>query len=145
MKKSQFFALVVVVAIVGMAGAVVGYRLEDRDNDKYHEGVAFLDGSGAYPSAIGMATFEARPKESIFKLQLQGVPELANTALDIAIRTTLADGIKIGTLKIDGKGKGNITIKVKAGQTFPEIADGSEVALKTAVGKTVAEGFFGAP
>ncbi len=139
--------LLVTAAMISVVGGTLGGAfIADQRADEYHEGIALLDGSGAYLNAHGLANFKVTPEGDIFKLQISGAPELANSLVTIQIATTsLADAVTVGTFKLDGVGKGNLTIKAKTGQAFPDVINGTQVLLKTASSATVAEGFFGAP
>ncbi|MBI4295934.1 MAG: hypothetical protein HY667_02315 [Chloroflexi bacterium] len=120
-----------------MVAYEVRYNMEESE---YHNGVALLDGSGPFKNAQGTAFYEARgTKEVRFKVQLSGVPELANTTIDVIVGDT-----KVGQMKIDAGGKGKLSVKAKPGD-FPAVTDLTEVTIKTITPKqTVAEGVFGA-
>ncbi|MBI2836572.1 MAG: hypothetical protein HYX85_02640 [Chloroflexi bacterium] len=158
MNAARWFGVIVVAAVIGLLGGLVGVKLDSiLETDKgtegvekeegsileaYRVGIVFLEGSTAFPDAHGIATFETKQKngvviESIFKLQLEDADTLAKTTLNVSI-----DGVNIGVLKIDGKGNGTMTVKKKANELFPAVHDGSLLEVKTADSTLVASGSF---
>ncbi|MBI2852032.1 MAG: hypothetical protein HYX84_02855 [Chloroflexi bacterium] len=167
MNKTRWIMLVAVVAVIGLLGGLAGGKLDSiLETEKgtegikkqegsileaYDFGIVFLDGSTAFPDAHGVAVFEAKRTESILKVRLEGVPELANTTLNVFIELAAADGaveteVQVGVLSVDSKGRGKYEIKAPAGSgLLPVVDDGSEIRFKqTGVSgnKLVASGTF---
>jgi hypothetical protein len=149
-KRSHWFVLVALVALLSVGGGFVGQKVEEALEGGYHQGTAFLDGVGV-KTAIGSAVFEDAVGGAFMKVQLQGALEVAEQTLDVSIASAPgAVAASVGALQIDALGKGAVTIKAN-GAGFPAIKGGSIITLTTArtagslTVREVARGTFGVP
>ncbi len=138
MRKSQSVLLMAIVVVIALTGGVLGGTLVSNSlsptpatvlaENEYELGTAFLVGSPSHPAAHGMTVLkeELAENERTIKLQLEGVPELANINLHVFI-----DGFEIGTFTVDAEGNGTLTVRTQLDQPGPTIREGSLVEVKT--------------
>jgi|GEM_PF-1289605 len=96
-----------------------------------------LAGSEFFPNGKGSAKIKIVKAKSEFQVEVEHVKSLAGQTLSVFV-----DGSQVGTIHVNGLGKGKLTLKSQRGDTVPTIQAGTTVEIKTDAGVLVASGQY---
>ncbi len=123
MKKLQFFL------VFASAVLVFSIALADRGNGNNKpsgEVRINLSSSSAFASAKGYAKFKDRGGEREFEVELEHLNQLSNQRLAVCV-----NGSRIGSLKMNSLGRGELNLNSEAKEQVPAIVKNSRVQIHT--------------
>ena len=129
--KKQWMLVVAVVAALSLLGVTPAAWASDRDT------IIRLDGSRAYPSANGKAKYANEGGEKEFEVEVEDARSLAGQTLAVIV-----DGRRVGSLKLNRIGDGELNLNSDEGDQVPTIVSGSRVRVRTSDGTLVVSGRF---
>jgi hypothetical protein len=121
MKKFQILSL-----ILASAALVFSIALADRGNgNKPSAEVRInLSPSSAFPSAKGYAKYKNRNDEREFEVELEHLSQLSNQRLAVCVNNS-----RVGSLKINSLGHGELNLNSESKDNVPAIAKNSRVQI----------------
>lgn len=96
-----------------------------------------LTGSASFPRAKGKATFTVNGDQREFQAQVEEVPGLAGTLVNISL-----GGVSMGSATVDATGRAGIGLNTRLGDSVPSSVTGQSLEVRAAGGTLIASGSF---
>jgi len=123
--------VILTVSLLALAALAVAAPAVQAKNDPGMRIV--LKASGAFPGASGKAKFQTKDQREL-EMEVEHVRRLAGKRVNFYVNST-----KVGSARVNGLGAAQIN---RRGASFPSIATGTQIKIKTAAGKLIVSGRF---
>ena len=123
------------IAATVMATAVVAAPAQARGGGTTI--TAALHGAAGFPNASGAAKLKRDGAKREFEAEVEHVRSLAGKRL-----TVFVHGTKVGTMRVGGLGRAELSRSTERGQRVPQASKGNRVNIRTAAGTLVVTGRF---